>query len=118
MEMRDKEKFVFRCRQRIIALSTEQIRYLFHFNRKLYIYCSEGRCFETYMRMEEAELLLSRSDSNFFRAHASYLVNLYFVEQLSRSLLLLNGGEEIPVGRPYGRQLMRYYEAYLALRKR
>ena len=118
LELRDKEKFVFRCRQRIIALAACQIRYLYHFNRKLYIYCCGDRYFETYMRMEEAELLLSRCETVFFRAHASYLVNLCFVEQLSRSLLLLDGGGEIPVGRPYGRQLMRYFEAYLRIRRR
>ena len=118
MEMRNGSKFVFRCRQRIIALAARQIRYLYHFNRKLYIYCSGGRMFETYMRMDEAELLLSLSETRFFRAHASYLVNLGFVEQLSCSILLLKGGDEIPVGRPYGQQLMRYFEAYLKLRKK
>ena len=115
LDMRDKDKFIFHCRQRIIALTVRKIRYLYHFNRKLYIFCCEDRCFETYMRIEEAELLLNRSEAVFFRTHASYLVNLYFIEQLSRSLLKLNDGGEIPVGRPYGQQLMRYYEAYLKL---
>ena len=118
MDLRKGSKFVFRCRHRIIALAVRQIRYLYHFNRKLYIYCSGNRMFETYMRMEEAERLLSRCETHFFRAHAFYLVNPGFVEQLSCSLLLMNGGDEIPVGRPYGQQLMRYFEAYLKLRKR
>ncbi len=118
LKLRDKEKFVFRCRHRIIALAARQIRYLYHFNRKLYIYYCGDRYFETYMRMEEAELLLGKSETVFFRAHASYLVNLCFVEQLSCSLLLLYGGAEIPVGRPYGQQLMRYFEAYLKMRQR
>ncbi len=116
LELRDRERFIFRCRQRIIALAVRKIRYLYHFNRKLYIFCGDDRHFETYMRMEEAESILNRSEAVFFRAHASYLVNLLFVEQLSRSLLYLDGGGEIPVGRPYGAPLLRYYEEYFRFR--
>ncbi|MBR5420409.1 MAG: response regulator transcription factor [Lachnospiraceae bacterium] len=116
-QQREKQLFFFRSRQRIVALNSEKITYLYHFRRKLHIFYWDGREFETYMRLEEAEMLLKDSDAAFWKAHYSYLVNIFFVEQMKRGLIIMKNGKQIPVSRPYIPRFLSYYEEYLRLRK-
>ncbi|MBR3306758.1 MAG: response regulator transcription factor [Lachnospiraceae bacterium] len=110
---RDLGRFIFRSGHRFISVSTEDIIYLYHLDRKLYIFCTGNRDYETYMRMDDAELKLSDGDISFIRIHNSYLVNPRFVEAVDSRHIWLKDGRDLPLGRPYNRRVMSYYEGLL-----
>ncbi|MCR5250201.1 MAG: LytTR family DNA-binding domain-containing protein [Lachnospiraceae bacterium] len=112
---RKDDKFCFSMRQIRYALPVRRIRYIYHFNRKIYIYLDNGECPEAYMRLEEAEERLKDCDASFLKAHFSYLVNLYYVQQMGKSMLRLDGGEELPVSRSRGKEICGMFDAYLSL---
>ena len=51
---------------------------------------------EVYMRISDLENMLG---SGFFRCHRSYIVSMAYVERVTKTVLILEGGREIPLSR-------------------
>ena len=73
---------------------------------------SEGELPLIRMKLEQLEKELAGYD--FLRPHERYLVNLYYIEQIEPSKLLLKNGTEIPVShsrrKEMQKRLMEWFE--------
>lgn len=83
-----------RNEQSIIKLSS--ILYCEIINRKVNIHLTNGNVIEYYDRISTLE---SKLDSEFFKSHRSYLVNLKHVSGYSKNEITLDNNEKIPLSR-------------------
>lgn len=92
-----------------------QIEYCEVIGRKLYIHRENLDTVDYYDRMENLEKLV---DKRFFRCHRSYLVNLDYVRKFYSGRILLSDGNEIPVSRLRGQELMQALLLHMKERRR
>ncbi len=78
-----------------IKLSVKKIKYVEAASHMLRI-CAEDKVYETRMTIAEAEKNLS---DGFIRCHRSYLVNIRHISQISKTDVILDGGEMVPLAR-------------------
>ena len=116
VEERRRFKFHFRYNKIYYAILVDHILYLYHYNRKIGIYCTEGRYFECYMKMEEAEERLAASDRLFIRIQKSCMVNVTRLEQFSATEAVMEDGTVLSVSRSHASgSVGRYSTYYLAI---
>lgn len=75
-----------------------KIRYISSRGHTLYIYCTNGKIQESIGKLNDLEHQVC--DDIFIRCHQSFIVNIYHVEGLNGTNLIV-AGEEIPVSRRY-----------------
>lgn len=92
-----------------------QIVYCEVLGRKLYIHRENLETVDYYDRMENLEKYV---DQRFFRCHRSYLVNLDHVRKMHSGRILLSNGNEIPVSRLRGQELMQALLHHMKERRR
>ncbi len=102
-------KLLVRSRGEYHVLETEKINYIEIFGRIIEIHC-DTEIVEAYAALEEMEERLS--DLGFFRVHRSFLVPVNKIKKASRTSLLLNSGEEIPVGKTYYKKVRKKLEEW------
>lgn len=84
------------------------ITYIESFNREISIHMEDGSTIESYIKLNKAEEELPKN--LFLRCHQSYIVSLYFVEEMERSMFHIQN-QEIPISRKYqGIAKEAYYE--------
>lgn len=77
-------------------------------NREIIIHLEDDTTVGCYMKMEEA--LKALPDKLFLRCHQSYIVSLYFVEELKKTAFYMRD-REIPISRKYQAMAKdRYYD--------
>ncbi len=74
------------------------IVYIESFNREISIHLEDGTTIESYIKLNKAEEELPKP--LFLRCHQSYIVSLYFVEEMERNMFHVQGSE-IPISRKY-----------------
>ena len=112
MEERRRAKFHFRYNKIYYAILVDHIIYLYHYNRKIGIYCTDGKYFECYMKMEEAEERLKASDRFFLRIQKSCMVNVTRLERFSATEAVMEDGTVLSVSRSHAQGSVGRYSTY------
>lgn len=87
-----------------------KIRYISSRGHTLYIYCTNGKIQESIGKLNDLEHQVC--DDIFIRCHQSFIVNIYHVEGLNGTNLIV-AGEEIPVSRRYYDKVRKRYREIL-----
>lgn len=91
-------------------IAYSEIIYVESRNTVSYVHISSGESHRIYAKLSEIEAELN--DSTFIRCHQSYIVNLQFVEEVSRQFKL-SDGTIIPIRRPAVKEIRDKYYAYV-----
>ncbi|MBR1471821.1 MAG: response regulator transcription factor [Lachnospiraceae bacterium] len=118
LEIRKKQFFPVYSRQRLFLVPIMDIVSLNHKNKVLSVKCRDGKSYDTYMRLGEAESLLAVSDHHFEKIHNCCIVNPYYVQSVSRSEICMYDGEILPVSRPNSKRILTYYSSWYTCSKR
>ncbi|MDF2944037.1 MAG: dna-binding response regulator, lyttr family [Herbinix sp.] len=94
-----------------IFIKLKEIIYIEYENRFTLVRTKKG-CYESSMKMGEWEVMLNTGD--FFRVHKAYIVNMEYIEEIGKEILLDNG-EKVEVA---FRQISRLKKACKEYRKR
>lgn len=87
-----------------------KIRYISSRGHTLYIYCTDGKIQESTGKLNDLEHQVC--DDILIRCHQSFIVNMYHVEGLSGTDLIV-AGEQIPVSRRYYDKVKKRYREIL-----
>lgn len=79
-------------------------------DRKIYLHLASSEVVDYYERIEKLE---TRLNSNFFRCHRSYLINLKYLKSYKSGVAYMEGGREIPVSRLRGREFSEVILRYM-----
>lgn len=85
------------------------ISYIETFNRNILIHSSQGNIL-CYWKMKEIEEKISQY--GFSRNHSSFLVNLFYVENIEKSDIKLVTGELLPIGKSKKKEFMQKLALY------
>lgn len=77
-------------------ISFEDIIFCEIIDRKVYLHLKSSEVIDYYERIES---LQTKLDSNFFRCHRSYLINLKYLKSYKNGRAYMEDGTEIPVSR-------------------
>lgn len=109
--VRNKEqRLPFRWQGEIGSISYGNILYISSRKHTLYIHCKDGKIQECAGKL--SELALKTDGAVFCRSHQSFLVNMYQVDKLSNTDLIV-AGERVPVSRRYYAEIKRRYQEIL-----
>ena len=97
-----KQHVVLQEGTRTVLLSTREVRYIEGFNHGISVHQNAAAVFYR-ISLTEAERSIQPTGC-FCRCHNSYLINMDWVSEITRTKVVLTSGEHIPIGR-------RYYEA-------
>lgn len=86
------------------------ILYVESHNREIIIHLENGSTIVSYAKLSKAEEELPAK--GFLRCHQSYIVNLYFVEELGQGQFFIKG-TEIPISRKYQKVAKTVYHEYM-----
>ena len=100
----------FKWRGKIGSIPYNKILYVSSRAHTLFIHCEDGSIQECVGRLDEIADRVS--DSVFCRCHQSYLVNMYFVDNLEGNELVVRG-QGIPVSRRYFADVKKRYQEIL-----
>lgn len=101
---------VFRIGGKTVSLTLAEIQYIESYNHNIVIHQKSGdRSYP--FSLSEAEKLLP--PGQFCRCHNSYLVNMEYVEEISRKELSLRGNIRLPIGRAYYKSLQSAFICYM-----
>lgn len=93
----------------LIDLRIRRIRYIEVLNKSLNIYYNKN-VLEINKSMTEMESILK--ECRFIRPHKSYLVNLYYIEQIKGKDIILTTKEKIPISRLRIKEIKKIFEAF------
>ena len=108
----NQEKKIVRLKfgSRTAFLPIHEILYLESWNHEVVVHRKNTK--NTY-RLSLTEAQRQISSRQFCRCHNSYLVNMEYVEEISRTELILPGNLRIPVGRAYYRELQQAFIRFI-----
>ena len=87
----------------------KSISYIETYNRNLMIHTSEGDIL-CYWKLKEMESKIKQY--GFSRCHSSYLVNLFYVENIEKMDIKLSSGKIIPIGKSKKKEFMQQLAGY------
>ncbi|MCH5264614.1 MAG: response regulator transcription factor [Lachnospiraceae bacterium] len=93
-----------------LSLEYKQVIFIESMNHTLLIH-STDKTHPVYMSLTKAQNLFPAS--HFARCHKSYLVNMDWIADISRTSLSLKNGETLPVGRSHQLQLQKDFIRFL-----
>lgn len=79
-------------------------------NRQVILHLDDGTIVESYAKLSQAEQELP--DKGFLRCHQSYIVNLYYVDEIKNGKFWIQG-KEIPISRKYQKLAKEGYYDYM-----
>ncbi len=104
------KKLVYSWRGKNGAIPYGKIRYIGSRGHSLFIRCTDGSTQESAGKLADLERQVC--GDQLMRCHQSFIVNMYHIEQLSGTDLLI-GGEWIPVSRRYFESVRKRYREIL-----
>lgn len=103
----DRKELVLKSGHEFVRIVVNDIHYINSDADYTDVYYGTDQKFVSSASLKEWEETLR--DYRFLRVHRSYIVNLDKIQKMSRNLLLLNNGTEIPVGRTYKNALAKKF---------
>ena len=100
----------YKWRGKMGSIPYNRILYIGSRGHTLYIHCRDGSVQECAGRLDEMEERIS--PDVFCRCHQSYLVNLYYLDNLDGNELTI-AGENLPVSRRYQAEIKKRYQEIL-----
>lgn len=109
----NKKKFYLTQNNSKKSILCSDIYYFESEKRKMIVYCVT----QTFCFYSSVKQVLEQLDSTIFnQTHASYIVNMNFIDTIYREHLLLTNGKEIPISKKYKKSLMDGYHFFLRRR--
>lgn len=81
-------------------------------DRKVYLHLASSEVVDFYERIENLETKL---DSNFFRCHRSFLINLKYLKSYKNGIAYMENGTEIPVSRLRSKEFSNVILQYMKM---
>ena len=81
-------------------------------DRKVYLHLASSEVVDFYERIENLETKL---DSNFFRCHRSFLINLKYLKSYKNGIAYMENGMEIPVSRLRSKEFSNVILQYMRM---
>lgn len=106
-----KRRVVLQEGARTVLLTTQEVRYVESFNHGILIHQGDASCFYR-VTLTEAERSIQPTGC-FCRCHNSFLVNMDWVSEITRTKVVLSDGEEIPIGRRYYESAQKTFIRYM-----
>lgn len=100
----------FRWQGEIGSISYNRILYISSRKHSIFIHCVNGRIQESTGKLNDLEHQVC--GDTFMRCHQSFIVNMYCVERLIGTDLMIEG-EQIPVSRRYYAEVKKRYQGIL-----
>ena len=97
---------------RTVLLTTREVRLIESFNHGIMIHQGAEPSFYR-VTLTEAERSI-QSTGCFCRCHNSFLVNMDWVSEITRTKVILSDGEQIPIGRRYYESAQKTFIRYMA----
>jgi len=91
-------------------LNLDQIIYFEVQNRIVTVHTAKTNI-DYYEKLENVEKSLE--DKGFIRIHRSYLVNCYYIQKITRTLMNLKDGTELPISAKYSHSVQQQFSKYL-----
>lgn len=91
-------------------ISLDEIVFCESIDRKIYLHLVSDEVLDYYERIEKLE---ARLNSQFFRCHRSYLINLKHLRGYKNSIAFMDNGREIPVSRLRSREFSSVILKYM-----
>lgn len=104
------QKLSFQYRGQTGCIPYGKILYISSMEHTIYIYCTDGTVQECKGKL--SELAMQVCGNMFMRCHQSFLVNMYHVDNLNGTDLIV-AGERIPVSRRYYAEIKKRYQEIL-----
>lgn len=101
---------ILKSGSRNISLDIENVIFIECMNHTLYIHLTD-HTLSVHMTLTNAQDIFP--SHQFSRCHKSYLVNLHWIADITRTSLQLKNGDTLPVGRNYQFQLQSDFIRYL-----
>ena len=98
------EEITVKVEYKNVTVKLGSILYIQAMDNYVKIFTVDSRPIMPQMSMKSLEAMLPEAE--FVRVHKSYIVPRHRIESYSRTLVVLTGGTEIPVGRAYALKLM------------
>lgn len=105
-----KKSVVIHMKGKMVSLKLADTIYIESLNHSLTVH---SRSDSTVFWMTLSELERQLPSDQFSRCHNSYIVNLDYVSEISRSWLVLKNGEKLPVGRMYYKTFQQAFVRYM-----
>lgn len=109
----NKQKFSFVQNNTQKTISCSEIIYFESEKRKMLLFTDKDR-FDFYSRVSETYEQLDKT--LFTQTHASYIVNMNYIDTIYREQLCLITGKEIPISKKYKTSVMNAYHLFLRRR--
>lgn len=106
----NEQSISFRWQGEIGSISYDRILYISSRKHNIFIHCRDGRVQETTGKLNDLEKQMC--GDIFMRCHQSFIVNMYHVERMIGTDLMVNG-EQIPVSRRYHAEVKKRYQKIL-----
>lgn len=94
------DSLIMRCKNGITRIELRQLEYCEVLHRTLFIHMTGGKVLESIGSLNQLSEQLEPY-RNFLRPHRSYLVNLEYVQKISRRAITMSSQTEIPI--PHGK---------------
>ncbi|MBQ9058699.1 MAG: response regulator transcription factor [Atopobiaceae bacterium] len=101
--------FLIKAKGRTKRIDPGILRYVESNRRILRLYYG-NECIEYYDKLSE---FMKRLPSCFVQCHKSYAVNMSFIDELTRTSVLLTTGEQVPVSQTRSRDVVDAFEAFV-----
>jgi DNA-binding LytR/AlgR family response regulator len=82
-------------KQGILKICTKDIKYFESSGRCVYIH-ERGASRKIYYKLDDLEKVMP---CNFLRCHKSFIVNMNYVKEFRKDVIILNSGDDIPISR-------------------
>ena len=110
-EKEQTSSLILRCKSGITRLDPKQLEYCEVIHRTLFLHLASGKVLESIGSLDELSCQLEPYGS-FLRPHRSYLVNLEYVQNLSRRGITMSCLTEIPIPRGKYNEIKEAFLAY------
>ncbi len=103
-------QLVLNFKSKSYTINTSDIIYIEVIGHNLYIHTEERK---TAFRQTMAEIEQKLQGENFCRCHNSYIVNLKYIDEFSRTEITLQNGIKLPIGRRYCDSFQKRFIRYM-----
>ena len=110
MQTYSTSQIVLNFKNKYYTINTGDITYIEVMGHNLYIHTVMDK---TVFRQTMAEIERMLPNDIFCRCHNSYVVNLKYIDEFSRTEIILNNGTVLPIGRKYCNDFQKKFIRYM-----